>query len=283
MKKIYVIAIHGAGGGSWEFDLYWKNIIEGGSENIKLIAIHLEPFEGSYEKTTFEHYLQQITDVIINLTIQNKSANFILMGASMGGMLVLKSYEILQYKYSINISAIILICTTIPLKIKLQYINLILNSDENGYIKKQTNMKYPPMIKWSNGIFQDTIDTLYDSNYDTQSYAHQHWRDESGNVLNYISNGISLFYLHNTITTTTTTTINITNDNNDNNHNDNNVSTTTTNNIINSNNENNTIFPPTLMVIPLGDTTIPPIEQKALGNQLFKYINYSIIIYLIII
>src|SRR5688572_26435522 len=83
--KATVIMIHGAGGGGWEYDL-WKPVFE--QAGYRVIARDLVPAKGGLEQTRFEDYVRQVQ------LWRPVSGKVILIGASMGGILTLKSAEL---------------------------------------------------------------------------------------------------------------------------------------------------------------------------------------------
>ena len=118
------------------------------------------PKDDDYANTRFEDYVNQIVDYInINAVDVN---DVILVGASMGSTLVLKISSIIKPK------AVILICPTIPLEVKIQ-------------ISSESEISlYPSVILWAEGSLQDTIDSMPDSDLETCQYAANNWRNESG-------------------------------------------------------------------------------------------------------
>lgn len=155
--KPVAVMVHGAGGGGWEYK-FWKPVFE--KAGYRVVAPDLKPVDGGYEKTTFADYVAQI----------EKAAGknpAVLIGASMGGVLVLKAAESLHPK------AMILVCSTSP-----------------AMANPEIGEKYPPVIRWKGGPYKDTVASMPDSDEATRRYAHPRWRDESGAVLNAISAGV---------------------------------------------------------------------------------------------
>lgn len=156
-----VVMIHGAGGGAWEYDFWTSTFRKGGFHTI---SKNLNPINGRYQDTTFQDYKNQVIEWIPN---QQRP---ILIGASMGGILALSVSPI------VNPKAIILINPVPPV----------------GF-RKPPNTSYPLLIKWENGPLKDSIDAMPDSDQETIIWAHKLWRNESGTVLNTISNpGINI-------------------------------------------------------------------------------------------
>jgi pimeloyl-ACP methyl ester carboxylesterase len=159
MEKPTAIMIHGAGGGGWEYH-YWEQPFK--EAGFDVIAPDLLPNENDYAKTTFPDYLTQIT-----AKVKNKKP-LVLIGASMGGILVLKSAE------TIHPDLIILINSVPP----------------KGIGPTRESKAYPPIIEWENGPIEDTRASLPDGDEATVQWAHPQWRNESGAVLNAIRLGI---------------------------------------------------------------------------------------------
>ncbi len=157
--KATVVMIHGAGGGGWEYD-FWKPVFE--RAGYRVIAKDLMPAAGGLAHTRFEDYLRQVQ------FWRPPSGKVILVGASMGGILALKSAQLETP------AAIVLVNSTIPL----------------GVGPKRKARNAPPVIRWANGPLKETEDAMPDSDSKTILWAWKLWRDESGAVVNEIRNGI---------------------------------------------------------------------------------------------
>ena len=155
--KPVAVMVHGAGGGGWEYK-FWKPVFE--AAGYRVVAPDLIPVKGGYAKTTFDDYVKQIV-------VASGPKPAVIIGASMGGILVLKAAE------ELHPGAIVLLCSTSP-----------------AIGTAESKEKYPPVIRWKGGSYQDTVDSMPDSDEATRKYAHPRWRDESGAVLNAISAGI---------------------------------------------------------------------------------------------
>ena len=174
-----VFAIHGAGGGAWEYSFKWSSVFE--SNNLSFNPIQLIPSSEGLESTSFDDYIDQIHATIsLHLSTLSFTSKLIIIGASMGGMLALKIAERIQP------SAVVLICSTYPKEVK----DLLLTCT-NDITQFMPSKLYPPIIQWANSTVQDTVDSLPDSDTETHLYAASLWRDESGGVLNTIAEGIS--------------------------------------------------------------------------------------------
>jgi pimeloyl-ACP methyl ester carboxylesterase len=152
--------IHGAGGGGWEYEK-WKPVFE--KAGFLVIAHDLVPAKGGLAKTHFKDYLAQVA----RWSKQAKRP-LVLAGASMGGILALKSAERLKP------DAIVLINAATPKSVP----------------RKRSGKPAPSVIRWANGPLKDTRDAMPDSDEATILAAHKRWRDESGSVVNAIRTGI---------------------------------------------------------------------------------------------
>jgi len=157
VSKPLVLMIHGAGGGGWEYQV-WKPVFE--RAGYRVIAQDLVPAQGGLEFTTFNDYVGQIE------RWSNQKPN-VIIGASMGGMLALKAAEHLHPR------ALVLVSSTLPTQVK---------TGKPG--------TYPNIVRWANGPYKDTVESMPDTDDSPRRFAWKHWRDESGSVLNAISGGI---------------------------------------------------------------------------------------------
>ena len=156
--KPVAVMIHGAGGGGWEYK-FWQTRFE--QDGYRVIAPDLRPVNGDYAKTKLSDYVSQIVAA-------SGAQPDVLIGASMGGVLVLKAAEQLHPR------AIVLVCSTLPA----------------GLVPKSEAKPYPDIIRWAGGPYSDTLASMPDSDEQTRRFAHPRWRDESGQVLNAIHDGV---------------------------------------------------------------------------------------------
>lgn len=159
MAKPHVVMIHGAGGGGWEYD-FWRPVWE--KAGFQVTTPDMMPRNNDYAQTTFTDYLTQTKN-----SAKGKQP-LVLVGASMGGILVLRAAETLKP------DAIVLINSTSPLGV---------NPPKGGNPLAST-------VIWENGPIQDTRDSLPDGDEKTVQWAHPKWRNESGAVLNTIRAGV---------------------------------------------------------------------------------------------
>jgi len=158
--KRVAVFVHGAGAGGWEWHAWLLAFEKNG-----WICVNpdLKRSPKGVGATRFEDYLRQVE-------IWGRSqqpCKLAIIGASMGGVLALKASE------SLHPSALVLV-----------------NSVGPSGIGKHKARSWPEVIQWSRGTLQDTKDSMPDSDSGTIGFAFKHWRDESGAVLQDISNGI---------------------------------------------------------------------------------------------
>ncbi len=156
-----IVAIHGAGGGGWEYTK-WAPVFT--AAGYRFIANDLLPTHGYLAATTFDHYVEQVKAWLPT------DGPLILVGASMGGILALKVAEIIQP------AALVLVNSVLPAGVG---------------VPRPAKM-YPPIIEWANGSLDETTTALFDSDEATIAWAWPLWRDESGAVLQEIASGISV-------------------------------------------------------------------------------------------
>ena len=151
-----VIMVHGAGGGGWEYR-FWVPIFQ--KAGWKVVARDLVPARGGLAKTTADDYVRQIV-----AWTPRRHARLALVGASMGGPLVLAAAR----------------------KLRPDAIVLVNPVPEIGMKRKSQ----PPVVRWANGPYADTVAAMPDSDEATRRDAWPRWRDESGAVLNRLAKGL---------------------------------------------------------------------------------------------
>lgn len=154
------VMIHGAGGGGWEYDRWRPLFARAGWQ---VVAPDLVPAKGGLEATTFDDYVQQVTE-----WVPQKHGRLVLVGASMGGILALKVAE------RIHADALVLVNSAPP----------------QGIGKPREGNPYPAIVRWANGPIEDTRAALPDGDEATVRWAHPKWRDEAGAAMNTIHNGV---------------------------------------------------------------------------------------------
>lgn len=148
--------VHGAGGGGWEYRS-WAPIFR--KSGYVVVARDLVPAAGGLAKTTVDDYLRQIA-----AWVPKSHGRLIFVGASMGGPLALAS----------------------AVRLKADSLVLVNPVPEIG-MKGRTS---PAIVRWANGPYKDTVDSMPDSDEATRRFAWKRWRDESGTVLNRLRAGL---------------------------------------------------------------------------------------------
>lgn len=156
------LMIHGAGGGGWEWK-FWQEEFE--RAGWKVVAPDLMPSDRGIAATTVEDYIEQV--------VQAASAageRPVLIGASMGGILVLKAAE------RVTPRAVVLVNSVPPAGVE--------------WSRRQQREEIPDVIEWSKSPLKETADALWDSTREVIEWAHERWRDESGAVLRTLREGV---------------------------------------------------------------------------------------------
>ncbi len=157
-----VLFIHGAGGGAWQWR-DWTPVFEQAGYTPHLAE--LQPAAGGLEHTHFEDYVAQLREQVAALM------HPVLIGASLGGLLAL---ELAQ--------------ATEPCALVL--VNSLPPAHTPAWSPAR---RYPPLIEWSRTTrLPDTREAMPESDEATIRWAHAHWRDESGAVLNAAYRGIEI-------------------------------------------------------------------------------------------
>lgn len=149
-----VVFVHGAGGGAWEWCVWQQGFNEHGWTTL---AVNLTPHAKGLKHTRLDHYLDQIVNLLNTRDIKNP----VLVGASMGAMLALRTADYLQA------SAYVLVNPVPP-------------ADIQHWTPPD---EIPDIVPWSRSDFASTERSLFDASEAMQQYAHANWRDESGFVL----------------------------------------------------------------------------------------------------
>lgn len=159
LMKPTVVMVHGAGGGGWEY-VVWKREFE--RAGYPVVARDLVPAKGGLAKTTFSDYVRQVKSWL------PRQGRFVLVGASMGGPLVLKA------AVAKSPAAVVLVNAVAPA----------------GVGSRRAGAPSPPVVKWAGGPLQDTVDAMPDSDEAMVQYAWKRWRDESGAVIDALRRGV---------------------------------------------------------------------------------------------
>ncbi len=94
--------LQGAGSGAWEWSI-WRRVFEAGG--LPVDAFDLTPSD-ALGSTQYEHYLRQVRDQIVT------SKPTLLMGASLGGLLVAEAMS--ENIYAESVQALILLLPNAP-------------------------------------------------------------------------------------------------------------------------------------------------------------------------
>lgn len=111
--------------------------------------------------TTFADYTKQV---------ESFGKADVLIGASMGGVLVLKAAAKLRPR------CLVLVCSGLPAGIR----------------PMEIGSPYPEVVRWKDGPYEDTVASMPDSDEATRRWAWPRWRDESGAVLNEMQAGVTV-------------------------------------------------------------------------------------------
>jgi pimeloyl-ACP methyl ester carboxylesterase len=157
------LAIHGAGGGGWEWAL-WQRVWR--AHGSILQAPDLMPAEGGLAQTRLAHYLAQMRNVATTLRRP------VLIGASLGGLIAL------AIAADVEVSALILVDPLPPRGIEPRPAVRALPQD---------------IVPWgSRRRFASTQRALFDADEGACLYAFRRWRDESAAVVHEAAAGIEV-------------------------------------------------------------------------------------------
>ena len=158
-----IVAVHGAGGGGWEWGI-WARVL--GVRGFNVLAPDLMPSAGDLARTSFLDYRAQVLD-----WCAGAGTPFALVGASLGGLLALAAAPLARP------SAIVLVNPMMPA----------------GVLSRPTFEPRPPVIPWARErSLATTRRAMPDADDAARFYALRRWRDESGEVLNAARDGIAI-------------------------------------------------------------------------------------------
>jgi len=158
------LLLHGAGGGSWEWNI-WCRVLRGAG--FAPCPLDLEPVPAGLTHTRWDDYATQARDAAERLATPR-----IVIGASLGGLLALAVAE------SLRCAALVLINPLPPLP------------EATGLPERDP---YPAIVPWRRDArLAGTRRALPDADDLACLYAFRHWRDESGAVLNHARAGIAI-------------------------------------------------------------------------------------------
>lgn len=148
-----VLAVHGAGGGGWEWRL-WAPVLA--ARGWRLHAPDLVPDPAGLAQTGFRHYQAQVEGAA-----QALPPPVVLLGASLGGLLALAAAA------RVRPAALVLVNALPPA----------------GTGARLPPRRWPPVVSWSQAALSGTVADLPDADLASARWAHRRWRDESGAVL----------------------------------------------------------------------------------------------------
>jgi pimeloyl-ACP methyl ester carboxylesterase len=155
------LAIHGAGGGGWEWAL-WQRVWRAHGSTLQ--APDLVPAGSGLAQTRLTHYLEQMRDAA---TILRRP---VLVGASLGGLIAL------AIAADVEASALILVDPLPP----------------RGIVPRPALRALPhDIVPWgSRRRFASTQRALFDADEAARLYAFRRWRDESATVMREAAAGV---------------------------------------------------------------------------------------------
>lgn len=157
------LAIHGAGGGGWEWAL-WQRVWRAHGRTLQ--APDLMPADSGLAQTRLTHYLAQMRDAATTLRQP------VLVGASLGGLIAL------AIAADVEASVLILVDPLPP----------------RGIVPRPAVRAWPhDIIPWgSRRRFASTQRALFDADEAARLYAFRRWRDESAAVVREAAAGIEI-------------------------------------------------------------------------------------------
>jgi pimeloyl-ACP methyl ester carboxylesterase len=162
-RTAVVVAVHGAGGGGWEWGVWARAL---GRRGFEVIAPDLMPGAKGIEKTSFMDYRSQVMDWCGGVR-----ASVVLVGASLGGLLALSAAPLVKPV------AIVLVNPLPPA----------------GVLARPLYDVRPPVVPWARErSLAATRRAMPDADDAARLYALRRWRDESGAVLNEARDGIAV-------------------------------------------------------------------------------------------
>lgn len=177
-KASAVLFVHGAGGGSWEWNV-WARVFA--AEGFLVRALDLQAVAAGPARTQLADYSAQVRASVEALKRDPASDSgsiaadspggndkIVLIGASLGGLLALMNAD--------RADALILINPMPPAPLHAQM-------PERG--------DYPPVIAWgADASLEGTRQAMPDADEAACLYAFRHWRDESGMAMNAARAGV---------------------------------------------------------------------------------------------
>ena len=152
--------VHGAGGGGWEWNIWMRVFAASGW---RCEAPDLQPAAAGLQATRFADYQAQLRGWLAADT-----ANTVLIGASLGGLLALRCADL---------AAALILLNPLPPR----------------PWQSVPPRVWPDVVPWRSArSLQGTRRAMTDADDAACLYAFRHWRDESGQVLNEACAGIEV-------------------------------------------------------------------------------------------
>lgn len=159
MPRKAALLVHGAGGGSWEYDL-WREAFE--RRGWRVVAHDLEPSSAGLAATSVDDYVSQLAQWLPPA----ERSELVLVGASMGGALALHAAATLQP------AAVVLVNSVVPRP-----------------WSHPTDKPVPDVLRWAGSSLEQTVRAMPDATPEVQRWACELWRDESGAVMRALRGG----------------------------------------------------------------------------------------------
>ena len=163
LRTAIVVAVHGAGGGGWEWGI-WARVLA--LRGFAVIAPDLMPSSRGIEKTSFMDYRSQVMD-----WCAGARSDVVLAGASLGGLLALAAAQ----------------------RVKPVALVLVNPLPPAGVLARPLYEPKPAVVPWARErSLAATRRAMPDADDAARLYALRRWRDESGAVLNEARDGIAV-------------------------------------------------------------------------------------------
>lgn len=155
----HALALHGAGGGGWEWNL-WRGVLA--ASGVEVATPDLQPSATGLAATAFDDYLSQACVALRALPRPRA-----LIGASLGGLLAMACAD--------DADALVLVNPLPP----------------RPWAAALPQREWPDVVPWrSQARLASTRRALPDSDEATALFAFRRWRDESGSLLRAAQAGI---------------------------------------------------------------------------------------------
>lgn len=161
MSALNALWLHGAGGGSWEWNR-WRPVWE--AEGVRVAAPDLEPIDAGLAATALDDYAVQARAALRALPRPRA-----VVGASLGGLLAAMVAD--------EADALVLVNPLPPAP----------------FAQRMPAREWPDTVRWrGDARLAATCRALPDADDATRLFAFRHWRDESGRVLREAQAGVEV-------------------------------------------------------------------------------------------